>query len=167
MISARGEGGRLAEDGRGSRVRDHRLDLGRRELRRGGELVAIEPRAFDLLAFLVQHRNRVVGKEDLLNGVWRGRIVSDSALTTRINAVRRALGDDGAAQRLIRTVTGKGVRFVGEVVEMPEPAVTPTDKPSIAVLPFVNLSGDPEQQYLSTAWSRRSSPLSAASAGSS
>ena len=98
---------------------EHRLDLARRELRRRGQLVAIEPRAFDLLAFLVQHRGRVVGKDDLLQGVWGGRIVSDSALTTRINAVRRALGDDGATQRLIRTVTGKGVRFVGEVAENP------------------------------------------------
>jgi TolB-like protein/predicted nucleotidyltransferase len=126
---------------------DHRLDLARRELRSGGELVAIEPRAFDLLAFLVQHRDRVVGKDDLLQGVWGGRIVSDSALTTRINAVRRALGDDGTAQRLIRTVTGKGVRFVGKVAEIADQAPITGEKPSIAVLPFLNLSGDPEQEY--------------------
>jgi TolB-like protein len=126
---------------------DHRLDLARRELRRGDAPVAIEPRAFDLLAFLMQHRGRVVTKDDLLQGVWGGRIVSDSALTTRINAVRRALGDDGAAQRLIRTVTGKGVRFVGEVVEVPDPATLPAEKPSLAVLPFANLSGDPKQEY--------------------
>ena len=79
--------------------------------------------------------------------MWGGRIVSDSALTTRINAVRRTLGDDGAAQRPIRTVTGKGVRIVAEAVELPEPAVTSSDKPSIAVLAFQNISGDPEQDY--------------------
>jgi TolB-like protein len=141
-----GSGG-LREQARVLVFGDHRLDLGRRELRRGGELIAIEPRAFDLLAFLVRRRDRVVTKDDLLQGVWGGRIVSDSALTTRINAVRQALGDDGRSQRLIRTVTGKGVRFVGEVTEVPEPAAAPADKPSIAALPFANLSGDPEQQY--------------------
>jgi TolB-like protein len=143
---------------------EYRLDIGRRELRRANEAIAIEPKVFDLLAFLVQHRDRVVSKDDLLIAVWEGRIVSDSALTTRINAARRALGDDGTAQRLIRTVTRKGFRFVGDVREVPEqsgslragprniaeaPVVDPTksDKPSIAVLPFQNLSGDPEQDY--------------------
>ncbi|HTZ79391.1 MAG TPA: winged helix-turn-helix domain-containing protein [Stellaceae bacterium] len=131
---------------------DHRLDLGRRELRCGAALIEIEPKVFDLLAFLVQHRDRVVSKDDLLQSVWQGRIVSDSALTTRINAARRVLGDDGTAQRLIRTVTRKGIRFVGEVTEIPDPAAAPEDpapaeKPSIAVLPFQNLSGDPSQDY--------------------
>ncbi len=101
---------------------EHRLDIERRELRRGVELIDIEPKVFDLLAFLVLHRDRVVSKDDLLQAVWDGRIVSDSALTTRINAARRALGDDGAAQRLIRTFTRKGIRFVGEVTEIPDPA---------------------------------------------
>src|SRR6267143_5153782 len=106
----------------------------------------------------MQHRDRVVSKDDLLQGVWGGRIVSESALTTRINAVRRALGDDGTAQRLVRTFTRKGIRFVGEVTEMSDPAAptasdppsrTPTAAPrlSIVVLPFTNLSNDPEQQY--------------------
>jgi TolB-like protein len=142
---------------------DHRLDIQRRELHRGIELVDLEPKVFDLLAFLVQHRDRVVSKDDLLQAVWGGRIVSESALTTRINAVRRALGDNGAAQRLIRTFTRKGIRFVGEVTETPsEPAppigavahadtplwpAPPTDKPSIAVLAFQNMSGDAEQEY--------------------
>ena len=108
-------------------------------------LIELEPKAFDLLAFLVQHRNRVVSKDDLLQAVWDGRIVSESAVTTRINAVRRAIGDDGTAQRLIRTFTRKGIRFVGEVTEIADRA-TP-DKPSIAVLPFQNMSGDPEQEY--------------------
>src|SRR5215469_2753874 len=124
---------------------DHRLDIKRRELRRGGELVGLEPKVFDLLVFLVQHRDRVVSKDDLLEVIWGGRIVSESALTTRINAVRRALGDDGAAQRLVRTFTRKGVRFVGHVTEIAASAVS--DKPSIAVLPFQNLSGDAEQDY--------------------
>ncbi len=137
---------------------DHRLDIERRELRRGAELIAIEPKAFDLLTFLVQQRDRVVSKNDLLQAVWGGRIVSESALTTRINAVRRAIGDDGAAQRLIRTFTRRGVRFIGAVRDMPDqaapaagdglgPAPAAADKPSIAVLPFQNLSGDPEQEY--------------------
>src|SRR5215831_2414608 len=102
---------------------DHRLDIKRRELRRGTELIDLEPKVFDLLAFLVQHRDRVVSKDDLLQVVWGGRIVSESALTTRINAVRRALGDDGAAQRLVRTFNRKGVRFVGEVTELPDTAM--------------------------------------------
>ena len=96
---------------------DHRLDIERRELWCGANTIDLEPKAFDLLAFLVLHRDRVVTKDDLLQEVWGGRIVSESALTTRINAVRRALGDDGATQRLVRTFTRKGVRFVGEVTE--------------------------------------------------
>ena len=127
---------------------EHRLDIERRELRHRAELVDVEPKVFDLLAFLVLHRDRVVSKDDLLQAVWDGRIVSESALTTRLNAARRALGDNGAAQRLIRTFTRKGVRFVGKVTEMPEPAApAAADQPSIAVLPFRNISGDPEQEY--------------------
>jgi TolB-like protein len=126
---------------------EHRLDIERRELHRGPELVELAPKVFDLLAFLVQHRDRVVSKDDLLQAVWGGRIVSESALTTRINAVRRALGDDGTAQRLVRTFTRKGVRFVGHVTEIAAWAVS--DKPSIAVLPFQYLSGDREQDYFS------------------
>jgi DNA-binding winged helix-turn-helix (wHTH) protein len=90
------------------------LDADRRELRRGAQLITIEPLAFDLLLFLIQHRHRVVSRDDLIAGVWAGRHVSDSAIGARINAARRAIGDDGERQRWIRTVARKGFRFVGD-----------------------------------------------------
>ena len=99
---------------------NHRLDIARRELRRGTEPVDLEPKVFDLLVFLIRNRDRVVSKDDLLEAIWDGRIVSESAITTRINALRRALGDDGTRQQLIRTFTRKGVRFIGEVTEQRE-----------------------------------------------
>ena len=139
---------------------NHVLDVDRRELRRGGELVALEPQVFDLLVYLIENRDRVVSKDDLIATVWGGRIVSDSTMTTRINAARKAIGDSGEQQNLIRTVARKGIRFVGSLrdeAEMP-PATAPVrpvrpafplpDKPSIAVLPFDNLSADPDQAYL-------------------
>jgi TolB-like protein len=135
---------------------DFALDAGRRELRRGGNLVAVEPKVFDLLVHLVANRERVVSKDDLIAAVWDGRIVSDAALTTAINAVRTALGDSGEAQRLIKTLPRKGFRFVGDVrgakpdaVPADAPLMAPAfpDKPSIAVLPFSNLSADAEQEY--------------------
>ena len=92
---------------------DYTLDSERRGLRRATSLLPIEPQAFDLLAYLITHRERVVSKDELIEAIWGGRIVSDSALTTRINAVRKAIGDSGEQQRLIRTVSRKGVRFVG------------------------------------------------------
>jgi pimeloyl-ACP methyl ester carboxylesterase/DNA-binding winged helix-turn-helix (wHTH) protein len=96
---------------------DKVLDPNRRELRCKGGLVAVEPQVFDLIVFLVRNRDRVVSKDDLIAGVWDGRIVSDSTLASRINAARRALDDNGDAQRLIRTAARKGVRFVGAVRE--------------------------------------------------
>jgi adenylate cyclase len=92
---------------------DLSLDTARRELRRNGTLVSIQPQVFDLLEYLIRNRERVVSKEDLLAGVWRGQIVSESTLSTRINAARSAIGDSGDEQRLIRTAHGKGFRFVG------------------------------------------------------
>ena len=132
------------------------LDTNRRELRRGMKPVAIEPQVFDLLVHLIRHRDRVVSKDDLLASVWHGRAISESALFNRINAARRAVGDTGEQQRLIKTLPRRGLRFVAAVREAecsaaggdphkPSPEIT--DKPSIAVLPFLNLSADPEQDY--------------------
>lgn len=102
---------------------DYSLDAERRELRRGGELIAVEPRVFDLLEYLIRNRDRVVSKDDLIASVWNGRIVSESALTSRINGARHAIGDSGEQQRLIRTIARKGIRFVGEASEQAESRV--------------------------------------------
>jgi TolB-like protein/class 3 adenylate cyclase len=135
------------------------MDGDRRELRRSDETVPVEPKVFDLLMYLIQHRERVVSRDDLLAAVWKGRIVSDSALATCINAARAAIGDSGDAQRLIKTLPRKGFRFIGNVREQktsftearvaPQSAVSfdLPEKPSIAVLPFQNLSSDSEQEY--------------------
>ena len=78
----------------------------------------IGPQVFDLLVYLVQNREHVVSKDDLLEAVWSGRIVSESTLTSHINAVRKAIGDSGEEQRLVRTIARKGFRFVGDVKEV-------------------------------------------------
>jgi TolB-like protein len=139
------------------RFENFALDTDRRELRRPDGLIAVEPQVFDLIEFLVRNRERVVSKEDLITGVWGGRVVSDSTLSSRITAVRQALRDDGDAQRLLRTIPRKGFRFVGEVTEqsndsyrarrLAERALPLPAKPSIAVLPFRNLSDDIAQEY--------------------
>ena len=91
------------------------LDTDVFELRRAGVPVAMEPQVFSVLAYLVEHRDRVVTKNELLDNVWGDRFVGESALTTRIKAARRAVGDDGAQQRVIKTVHGRGFRFVAAV----------------------------------------------------
>ena len=148
---------------------DCEIDLERREFRRAGIAVHVEPQVFDLLVYLAQNGDRVVSKDEIFASVWEGRIVSDSTLTSRINAARKAIGDSGKEQKLIRTVSRKGLRFVGDVrtqPDSPEPAdvlnspldttVGPArqalqlpDRPAIAVLPFINMSGDLEQEYFS------------------
>src|SRR5438270_8741595 len=94
------------------------LDPDRRELFRGSEVIAIGPQVFDLLLYLIRNRERVVSRDSLLDAVWNGRIVSESTLASHINAARKAIGDSGQEQRLIRTIARKGFRFVGEVKEV-------------------------------------------------
>jgi TolB-like protein len=140
------------------------LDAARVELRDGGALRPLEPQVFALLAFLVENHERFVSKDEILEKVWDGRVVTDSAIASRIKSARKALGDDGQAQRYIRTIHGQGFRFVADVrlerAEAPQvesadwatrerPADEPADtastasRPSIAVLPF-RLIGDAE-----------------------
>ena len=123
------------------RVGKHVLDLRKFELRKNDCLLAAEPQVLSLLFHLVENRDRLVSKDELVATIWGGRAISDSAISSRIKSARKLLGDDGEAQRLIRTVHGKGFRFVGEVSAEAEGAsIRPFDpidsKPSIAVLPF-------------------------------
>jgi DNA-binding winged helix-turn-helix (wHTH) protein len=151
------------------------LGTGRRELSRGLGLVAVGPQVFDVLIHLIENGARVVSKDELFDVIWRGRTVSESTLTSHVKFARRAIGVTGEEQRLIRTIPRKGFRFVGDVREAPpasaatsslaETAPSDTvetslgalalpDQPSVAVLPFLNLSGDQIRIILSTAWSR-------------
>lgn len=139
------------------RFEDFSLDPNRRELRRNENLHRVEPQVFDLLLHLVRHRDRLVSREELFQTIWNGRIISESVLSTRIHAARLAIGDNGKDQRLIRTLHGRGARFVGAVHEESAtagaqpgaPAAQRSsilgERPAIAVLPFVNLSGDCKQ----------------------
>jgi pimeloyl-ACP methyl ester carboxylesterase/DNA-binding winged helix-turn-helix (wHTH) protein len=112
------------------------LDTAQYELRGNGAVIRIEPQVFDVLTQLVANRNRLVSKEELFDSVWGGRFVGEAALTSRIKAARRALGDDGEAQSYIRTVRGRGYQFVGTVVgDVPvadEPPQAPPPRQSIA-----------------------------------
>jgi TolB-like protein/DNA-binding winged helix-turn-helix (wHTH) protein len=126
------------------------LDLARAELRADGNPRPLEPQVFALLALLVENRERLVSRDELIEKVWDGRIVTDSAIASRVKSARQALGDNGEAQRFIRTIHRKGFRFVAEVKASPAgaPAVATIDvlpdrvaRPSIAVLPF-RLVGD-------------------------
>lgn len=142
-----------------------KLDTARNELRRDGDLIELEPQVFDLIVFMATNAGRVLSKDDLIDGVWSGRIVSDSAISSRINAARNALGDNGKDQAIIKTVSRKGFIFVPELDAPTQPkaqgnhaqpsAVNSSTeaphggKPSIVVLPFENLSNDPSQTFFS------------------
>ncbi|MDA9488353.1 winged helix-turn-helix domain-containing tetratricopeptide repeat protein [Bradyrhizobium sp. CCBAU 11361] len=142
---------------------EYAFDVDRREVHRGADVVSVAPQVFDLIDYLIRNRGRVVSKDDLVKAIWNGRSVSDAALTTRLNAARIAIGDSGEEQRFIKTLPRKGFRFVGAVrealepvdaavtgnqqVELQQPDLAIPDKPSIAVLPFENMSGDPEQEF--------------------
>src|SRR4051812_19480872 len=170
------------------RFADFEVDLSQHELRRSGESVHIEPQVFDLIVHLVRNHDRVVSKDELIETIWNGRVISEAALSSRINGARRALGDNGTDQVFIRTLHKRGFRFVGDVQAVsgleadaarlvPDDAVAAGDgpvsvsvsaevsrlddvvsesvkaeastRPSIAVMPFGNLSGDPENDYFS------------------
>src|SRR5262245_28518096 len=151
------------------------LDTELLELRSAQGPVILEPQVFSVLAYLIENRGHVVSKQELIDAVWEGRIVSDATLNSRINAARRAVGDTGTAQAIIRTIVKRGFRFVAEIDataaapaagvqsadDLPESAgpdvsfhrqKAPSSLPersSIAVLAFANLSGDKEQEYFS------------------
>jgi len=153
------------------RFADFELDVAQQELRRGGEIVHMEPQVFDLLLHLVRNRGRIVSKDELIETVWNGRIVSEAALSSRINAARKAIGDTGNDQLFIRTLHKRGFRFVGEVRDGAPSIVGPSEteaesgprrdaaepvdampgasEPSIAVLPFDNFGGNAEGDYFS------------------
>ena len=96
---------------------EYELDVPRYELRYAGKLVKLEPQVFNVLAYLIEHRDRVVTKDELLEQLWPGRFVSETTLTSRLTSARRAIGDRGREQRLIQTVHGRGYRFIAPVEE--------------------------------------------------
>jgi TolB-like protein len=138
------------------RFENRELDTGTYELRLDGRQCPVEPRVFDILAFLLGNSDRVVSRDELLAELWPGRVVSDATLSTCIKAARRAVGDDGQAQRLIKTVHGRGFRFVGEVVQTGDTALpwhatiaaaAVSRRTSIALLPFDVFSHDPQLTF--------------------
>ncbi|MEP3276225.1 MAG: winged helix-turn-helix domain-containing protein [Stappiaceae bacterium] len=144
------------------RFGEFELDIARYELRASSQSVAVEPKVFDLLAYLARNHDRTVSKDEIFAEIWNNRIVSDAALSSQIKALRKALGDDGTAQHTIRTIHGRGFRFVAPLTESSQKSAADvasafevesmaaiTTKPSVAVLPLANLSGDASENYFS------------------
>ena len=143
---------------------DFTMDTGTAELRRGGTVVSLEPQVFDLIRYLAENAGRIISRDDIIQVVWDGRIVSDASISTRINAARKVLGDDGKKQRLIKTVQRRGFRFMpdthihdpGKSDQSSNNSVDSAlgnsnlirDRPSVVILPFESLSDDPQQEYL-------------------
>jgi TolB-like protein/Tfp pilus assembly protein PilF len=137
------------------RFDDFELDTSMFELRKSGTRIPVEPQVFDLLVFLARNHARTITKEEIFATIWGNRIVSDAALSSQIHAARRALGDDGASQRMIATVHGRGFRFARpvegfagtDVADDPSVLATVTARPSVAILPFTNQNRDPQEDY--------------------
>lgn len=134
---------------------EYQLDTQLREIRRADNLVEAQPQVFELIAYLVENRDRVVSKDEVIEHVWQGRVISDGALNARINSARTILGDSGTDQKVIKTFPRRGFRFVARELENCDEPETklengePESRPTLAVLPFINLSGDEEQDYFS------------------
>ena len=132
------------------------------QLSNHGESVRLEPHVFDLLQYLIEHRDRVVPRQELLDSLWKGKVVTDGVLSARLKDARKAVSDTGAAQSIIKTLYGRGYQFVAPVEENPENNDPLNDtresdvseqsylagNPSLAVLPFINLSGEPAQEVI-------------------
>jgi len=135
------------------RFRDREVDIRLRQVKVRGELLEAQPKAFDLLVYLLENRQRVVDKDELLQQLWSGTVVSDSALTQIVRKARSLAGDDGDRQAVIRTVQRRGFRFVADVQEQGgdsaagAPRAGVTVEPSVAVLPFADMSPQHDQEY--------------------
>jgi len=138
------------------------LDTSQYQLSLSDKPISIEPLVFDLLVYLIEHRDRVVTREELLDNLWKGKVVTDAALGARLKDARKVVQDSGTKQAVIKTIHGRGYQFIADVdessadhsPEKPESwsskeALPLPDEPSIAILPFTNMSGDPEQEYFS------------------
>ena len=149
------------------------VDLAAVELRSGGKAVGLEPQVFALLALLVENRERLVSKDEIIEKVWDGRVVSDAAVASRVKSARQALGDDGKSQQFIRTIHGQGYRFVAQARISRSAATAPAahqreeearhgladlvqrldriSRPSLAVLPFRFVGRDERYAALASA----------------